>query len=126
MWYAELSAEPFREFIKPGTVVVMDNRDDNDTGSTGSKNIFDWEERGAVGLVTNGGIRDIDEIILQCNLVYTDYNRRGRGERIGRNEVIDEQRPVVVGGALIYPGEVVVANSEGVVVVPRRVAVQVG
>ena len=126
MWYTELSAEPFAEFIKPGTVLVIDNRDDNDTGSTGSKNILGWLERGAVGVVSAGGIRDIDEIILQRNPVYTDYDRRGRGERIGRNEVIDVQRPVVVGGVTVYPGDMVIADSDGVVVVPRRVAVRVG
>jgi regulator of RNase E activity RraA len=126
MWYSELSPEPFHEFLKPGSVLVMDNRDDNDTGSTGSKNILDWKERGAVGLVTAGGIRDIDEIILQKNPVYTNYYARGRGERIGRNEVLDVQRPVVVGGVTVYPGDVVVADSDGVVVVPRRVAVRVG
>ncbi|MFO7826206.1 MAG: hypothetical protein R6V72_19885, partial [Cyclobacterium sp.] len=83
MWYSQLSAEPFGEFIKAGTVVVMDNRDDNDTGSTGSKNIMDWQEKGAVGLVSAGGVRDIDEVIRQKNPVYTDYTKRGRGERIG-------------------------------------------
>ncbi len=126
MWYSQLSTEPFGEFIKEGSVVVMDNRDDNDTGSTGSKNIMDWQEKGAVGLVSAGGVRDIDEIIRQKNPVYTDYTKRGRGERIGRNEVIDVQRPVVVGGCTVYPGDVIVADSDGVVVVPRRVAVRVG
>lgn len=126
MWYSQLSTEPFQEFIKPGTVIVMDNKDDNDTGSTGSKNILEWKKKGAVGLVTVGGIRDIDEVILQKNPVYTNYNKRGRGERIGRNEVIDVQRPVVVGGVVVYPGDVVVADSDGVVVVPRRVAARVG
>ncbi|MEM9158482.1 MAG: RraA family protein [Verrucomicrobiota bacterium] len=125
-WYSEMSNESFKEFIKPGTVVVMDNHDDNDTGSIGSKNIMHWKKLGAVGLVSSGGVRDIDEIVLQRNPVYTDYAKRGRGERIGRNELIDVQRPVVVGGALIYPGDMVVADSDGVVVVPRRVAVRVG
>lgn len=125
-WYWKLSNEPFDEFIKPGSVIVMDNKDDNDAGSTGSKNILGWKKKGAVGLVTAGGIRDIDEIILQRNPVYTNYFERGRGERIGRNEVIDVQRPVVVGGVTVYPGDVVVADSDGVVVVPRRVAVRVG
>lgn len=126
MWYSQLSTEPFQEFLKPGSVIVMDNKDDNDTGSTGSKNILEWKKKGAVGLVTVGGIRDIDEIILQKNPVYTNYSKRGRGERIGRNEVIDVQRPVVVGGVLVHPGDVVVADSDGVVVVPRRVAARVG
>lgn len=126
MWYSQLSAEPFGEFIKKGTVVVMDNKDDNDTGSTGSKNIMDWQEKGAVGLVSAGGVRDIDEVIRQKNPVYTNYYERGRGERIGRNEVIDVQRPVVVGGCTVYPGDVIVADGDGVVVVPRRVALRVG
>jgi 4-hydroxy-4-methyl-2-oxoglutarate aldolase len=126
MWYSQLSPEPFQQHLKPGSVIVMDNRDDGDTGSTGSKNILEWKEKGAVGLVTVGGIRDIDEIILQKNPIYTNYFDRGRGERIGRNEVLDVQRPVVVGGVTVYPGDVVVADSDGVVVVPRRVAVRVG
>jgi 4-hydroxy-4-methyl-2-oxoglutarate aldolase len=125
-WYSQISSEPFQKLIKPGTVIVMDNRDDNDTGSTGSNNIMGWQERGAVGLVSAGGVRDIDEIILQQNPVYTDYTKRGRGERIGRNELIDVQRPVVVGGALVHPGDIIVADSDGVVVVPRRVAARVG
>jgi regulator of RNase E activity RraA len=125
-WYSEISPEPFMDQIKEGSVIVIDNEDDNDTGSVGSFNIMTWQDAGAVGVVTAGGIRDIDEIILQQNPVYTNYYDRGRGERIGRNEIIDVQRPVVVGGALVHPGDVVVADSDGVVVVPRRVAVRVG
>lgn len=126
MWYSQLSGEGFMQHIKEGSVVVIDNKDDNDTGTTGSKNIMDWKERGAVGLVTVGGVRDIDEIILQKNPVYMNYNDRGRGERIGRNELVDVQVPVVVGGVLVKPGDVVVGDSDGVVVVPRNVAVRVG
>lgn len=126
MWYSRLSGEPFQEFIKPGTVIVMDNKDDNDAGTTGSKNIMEWQLKGAVGLIAAGGVRDLDEIIRQRNPVYMNYNERGRGERIGRNEVIDVQRPVVVGGCLVYPGDVIVADTDGVVVVPRRVAARVG
>lgn len=126
MWYSQLSTEAFMEHIKPGSVVVVDNKDDNDTGTTGSNNILAWKEKGAVGLVTAGGVRDIDEVILQKNPVYMDYNKRGRGERIGRNEIMDVQKPVVVGGVLVYPGDVVVGDSDGVVVVPRSVAVRVG
>ena len=126
MWYSQLSGEAWNKLIKPGTVVVIDNKDDNDTGSIGSKNILDFKDRGAVGLVAAGGVRDIDEIILQKNPIYLNYEARGRGERIGRNEFIDMQRPVVVGGCLVYPGDVIVADADGVVVVPRKVAARVG
>lgn len=126
MWYSEISPEPFMDQIEEGSVIVIDNQDDNDTGSVGSFNIMQWQQAGAVGVVSVGGIRDIDEIILQKNPVYTNYYDRGRGERIGRNEIIDVQRPVVVGGVLVHPGDVIVADSDGVVVVPRKVAVRVG
>lgn len=125
-WYSEFSPEPFMEQIEEGSVIVIDNQDDNDTGSVGSFNIMQWQQAGAVGVVSVGGIRDIDEIILQRNPVYTNYYDRGRGERIGRNEIIDVQRPVVVGSVLVNPGDIIVADSDGVVVVPRRVAVRVG
>jgi len=125
-WYNELSPEPFRDKIKNGSIIVIDNKDDNDTGTVGSKNILDWQNKGANGVVSVGGIRDIDEIILQKNPVYTNYDDRGRGERIGRNELVDVQKPVVVGGVLVQPGDVIVADSDGVVAVPRRVAVRVG
>ena len=126
MWYNQLAPETFHEYIKPGTVLVIDNEGVNDAGSTGSKNIMEWINRGMTGLVSKGGVRDIDEIILQRSPVYTNYYDRGRGERIGRNEILDVQRPVVVGGVTVYPGDVIVADADGVVVVPRRVAARVG
>ena len=125
-WYVKLSGEPFMDLIKKGSVIVMDNKDDNDTGTAGSMNIMLWQERGAIGLVAAGGVRDLDEVTKQKNPVYMDYNKRGRGERIGRNEFIDMQKPVVVGGVLVHTGDVVVADSDGVLVVPRRVAARVG
>ena len=126
MWYNELSNEPFAEHIKPGTALVIDNSGVNDAGSTGSFNIMEWTRAGMTGLISAGGVRDIDEIILQRNPVYMDYMDRGRGERIGRNELLDVQQPVVVGDVTVYPGDMVVADGDGVVVVPRRVAVRVG
>lgn len=115
MWYSQLSGEAWNKLIKPETIDVIDNKDDNDAGSIGSKNILDFKDRGAVGVVAAGGLRDIDEIILQKNPVYLNYDERGRGERIGRNEFIDMQRPVVVGGCLVYPGDVIVADADGVI-----------
>lgn len=125
-WYGEISPEGWMDDLKKGNIIVMDNKDDNDTGTTGSNNILAWKQNGAVGLVASGGVRDLDEIILQKNPVYMNYEERGRGERIGRNELLDVQEPVVVGGVLVHPGDVVVADTDGVVVVPRRVAVRVG
>lgn len=118
-WYGTYSDEPFKDHLKPGSVIVIDNQGDGDTGSTGSANILIWQELGAVGLVSAGGVRDTDEIIKQRNPVYMDVRKRGRGIRPGRNELESVQKPVVVGGVLVNPGDVIVADGDGVIVVPR-------
>ena len=122
-WYGQISPEPFTAFLKKGSVIVIDNQGDGDTGSTGSANILGWKEKGAVGLVSAGGVRDTDEIIRQRNPVYMDLSKRGRGIRPGRNEIESVQKPVVVGSVLVHPGDVIVADGDGVIVVPREHAV---
>lgn len=124
-WYTHISGEPFIDSIKPGHVVVIDNADDGDTGSTGSNNIMIWTSKGAVGVVSAGGVRDTDEIIKQRIPMYTNYMKRGRGIRPGRNELESVNEPVVVGGVYVVPGDVVVADGDGVIVVPREKAVEV-
>src|SRR5262249_10469721 len=89
-----------------------------DTGRIGSNNIMLWKARGAVGVVTSGGARDTDEIIKEKIPLY--FRGPGRGIRPGRNEVESVNRPVTVGGVLVRPGDVVVADGDGVVVVPRE------
>ena len=124
-WYTELSDEPFTKYIKPGSVVVLDVEGDGDTGSVGSYNGLAWYSLGARGIVSNGGIRDTDELILQKIPVYLDVANRGRGIRPGRNEIQSVQKPIVVGDVLVNPGDVIVADGDGVVVVPRKQALKV-
>jgi regulator of RNase E activity RraA len=122
-WYQQLSPEPFVELLRPGSVVVIDGDEDNDTGSIGSNNILGWKARGAVGVVTSGGARDTDEIVKQKVPLY--LRRFGRGIRPGRNQVESVNRPVTIGGVLVRPGDVVVADGDGVIVVPREQALAV-
>jgi regulator of RNase E activity RraA len=70
------------------------------------------------GVVTNGNCRDTDEIILEKIPVYSKY--QGGGTRPGRIEAGAINRPVTVGGVLVRPGDIVVADGDGVVVVPRE------
>jgi regulator of RNase E activity RraA len=119
-WYRELSPEPFVALLREGSVVVIDGHEDGDTGSIGSNNIMLWKTRGAVGVVTTGGARDTDEIIKEKIPLY--FRGPGRGIRPGRNQVESVNRPVTVGGVLVHPGDVVVADGDGVVVVPRAQA----
>ncbi|HEX6176800.1 MAG TPA: RraA family protein [Thermoanaerobaculia bacterium] len=119
-WYGTISPEPFVPHIRKGTVVVIDASGNGDTGSVGSFNSLDWFSRGAVGIVTTGSVRDTDEIIKQQIPLYMDPLQRGRGIRPGRNMVESVNQPVEIGGALVRPGDVIIADGDGVVVVPRE------
>ncbi|MBL7111877.1 MAG: RraA family protein [Bacteroidales bacterium] len=124
-WYGQLSPEPFLDSIQPGKVLVIDNTGDGDTGSAGSFNSLIWTQKGMVGLVSTGGVRDTDEIIKQGIPVYMNLSNRGRGIRPGRNEIESVNQPVVVGDVLVHPGDIVVADGDGVIIVPREFGVQV-
>jgi 4-hydroxy-4-methyl-2-oxoglutarate aldolase len=124
-WYTRISSEPFVESIKPGSIIVLDQQGRVDAGTVGSYNGLFWISKGARGIVSSGGVRDIDEVIKERIPVYIDFEKRGRGIRPGRNEVESFNKPVVVGGVLIRPGDVIVADGDGVIVVPREKAVAV-
>jgi len=122
-FYNTFSHEAFTQLIKPGTAIVIDDVEDKDIGSIGSNNILYWYKLGAVGVVTDAGARDTDEVGLEGVPLY--LRNKGRGIRPGRNEIESVNRPVSIGGVLVCPGDVVVGDGDGVVVVPRSVAEQV-
>jgi 4-hydroxy-4-methyl-2-oxoglutarate aldolase len=122
-FYSTWSTEAFAQVIRPGSVVVLDDVEDRDIGSIGSNNILYWVSLGAVGVVTDASSRDTDEIALQKVPLY--LRKKGRGIRPGRNELESVNRPVDIGGVLVCPGDVVVADGDGVIVVPRKVAKEV-
>jgi 4-hydroxy-4-methyl-2-oxoglutarate aldolase len=122
-FYNAYSHEGFTQLIRPGSAIVIDDVEDRDIGSIGSNNILGWYKLGAVGVVTDAGSRDTDEVGLEGVPLYLRH--KGRGIRPGRNEIESVNRPVTIGGVLVCPGDVVVADGDGVVVVPRAVAEQV-
>jgi len=122
-FYNTFSHEAFTGLIKPGTAIVIDDVEDKDIGSIGSNNILYWYKLGAVGVVTDAGARDTDEVGLEGVPLY--LRKKGRGIRPGRNEIESVNRPVSIGGVLVCPGDVVVGDGDGVVIVPRAVAEQV-
>jgi regulator of RNase E activity RraA len=122
-WYRDLTSEAFQDVLFPGSVLVIDATDDGESRSIGSTNIRNWQKRGMIGVVTSGGLADSDEIIYHRVPAY--YRRLARGIRPGRNELESVNRPVTIGGVLVRPGDVVVADGDGVVVVPRERAEEV-
>jgi 4-hydroxy-4-methyl-2-oxoglutarate aldolase len=122
-WYSTLTSEAFMDVLAPGSILVIDAMEDGESRSIGSTNIQSWQERGMVGLVTSGGLADSDEIIHHKVPAY--FRRLARGIRPGRNELESVNRPVTIGGVLVRPGDVVAADGDGVVVVPRERAEEV-
>jgi regulator of RNase E activity RraA len=122
-FYNAFSHEAFATVIRPGTVVVLDDVEEKDIGSIGSYNILFWKSLGAVGVVTDANSRDTDEIAIERVPLY--LRGKGRGIRPGRNELESVNRPVAIGGVMVCPGDIVVADADGVIVVPRENAEQV-
>lgn len=122
-WYSKLSPEPFVPLIRKGTALVIDDAPESDVGSIGSNNIMGWYSKGCVGVVTNATARDTDEVATEKIPLY--FRKVGRGIRPGRNEIESVNRPIVCGGVLVEPGDVIVADGDGVIVVPRAKAKEV-
>jgi regulator of RNase E activity RraA len=122
-WYQTITTEAFQQMLFPGSILMIDAMEDGESRSIGSSNIQAWQKRGMLGVVTSGGLADTDEIIH--NKVPAYFRRLARGIRPGRNELESVNRPVTIGGVLVRPGDVVVADGDGVIVVPREHAEEV-
>ena len=121
--YGEVTPEPFVPLLRPGTALVIDDAPESDVGTIGSNNIMGWMLRGCVGVVTNATARDTDEVATEQVPLY--FRHPGRGIRPGRNEIESVNRPIECGGVLVRPGDVIVADGDGVICVPREKATEV-
>jgi regulator of RNase E activity RraA len=114
----------FASQIKAGTVLVIDN-EAIDNGFCGSNNALTWFGIGMRGIVSNHTCRDNDELILTRVPVYQNPLEAPRGINQGRMWLESYNQPVVVGHVTVFPGDVIVADSDGVAVVPRAKAEKV-
>ncbi len=122
-WYGAKIPGDFAEHLKPDTILVIDASRTKDVGFCGSNNALGWFARGMRGIVTDGGCRDSDEVILERIPVYQRGSTRGIDP--GRVQIESYNMPVNVGGVLVMPGDVIAADTDGVVVVPREQAERV-
>lgn len=122
-WYTDVyTSKKWSSDLRPGNVVVIEGHDLN-VGEVGSNNSLGWHVLGAVGVVTGGGVRDSDECVRQKVPIFARY--RSQAMTQGRIEFSGAQIPVAVGDVLIQPGDIVVGDGDGVIVVPQERAEEV-
>jgi len=108
------------EICPPGAVLVMDSRKDPRAASAGSILISRLMVRGVAGVVTDGGFRDTPEIETLGIPAY--HNRPSAPTNLTLHQAIDINVPIGCGDAPVFPGDVIVGDAEGVVVIPAHLA----
>jgi 4-hydroxy-4-methyl-2-oxoglutarate aldolase len=118
-WMLHVAAEQ----IRPGDVVVVACTTDSTDGFFGELLATSFRARGAIGLVIDGGCRDLKELEAMGFPVFSRaVSARGTVKKtLGSVNV-----PVVCAGVQVNPGDVVIADADGVVVVPREKAAEIG
>jgi 2-keto-4-pentenoate hydratase/2-oxohepta-3-ene-1,7-dioic acid hydratase in catechol pathway/regulator of RNase E activity RraA len=108
------------EELRPGHVLVMDARGDSSAGTLGDILALRAQVRGAAGVVTDGGLRDSAAVTA---LGLPVYHGGAHPSVLGRRHVPwDSGVPIACGGALVQPGDLLVGDADGVVVVPPELA----
>ena len=125
IWFQEFPlTDRLQNHVKPGSVVVADAHSCGEVGIWGSENSLSMMELGAVGIVSDGCIRDTRELFATKTPVV--FKTRGRTIIPGRCIFTGVNEPVGCGGVLVRPGDIVGCDDDGVLVVPAEVAEEVG
>jgi len=111
------------EDCPPGAVLVMDSRKDARAASAGSILVTRLMKRGVAGVVTDGGFRDSAEI---GKLGFPAYHQRPSAPtNLTLHQAIDINVPIGCGDAPVFPGDVILGNSDGVIVIPAHLAEEI-
>ena len=111
------------EECPPGAVLVIDSRKDARAASAGSILVTRLMVRGVAGVVTDGGFRDSPEIARLAMPAY--HQRPSAPTNLSLHQALDINVPIGCGDAPVWPGDIVVGDGEGVVVVPAGIADEV-
>ena len=119
-------AHPQRKAVEecpPGAVMVIDSRKDARAASAGSILVSRLMKRGVAGVVTDGGFRDSPEI---AGLPFPAYHQRPSAPtNLTLHQALDINVPIGCGDVAVWPGDVVVGDGEGVVIIPAGIADEV-
>jgi regulator of RNase E activity RraA len=108
------------EECPPGAVFVIDSRKDARAASAGGILVSRLMKRGVAGVVTDGGFRDSHEISKLDMPAF--HNRAAAPTNLTLHQAIEFNVPIGCGDAPVWPGDVIVGDHDGVVVVPAHLA----
>jgi regulator of RNase E activity RraA len=103
-----------------GAVLVMDCRQDASAASAGSILLTRLQIRGAAGVVTDGGIRDAAGAAALDMPVFAA--RPSAPTNLTKHHAVDIGLPIACGGVAVYPGDILLGDGDGVMVIPRHLA----
>ena len=109
--------------LYPGSIVVWDTSHDEGTAHYGEMMTAASMMRGCVGAIVDGGVRDVDRIIETGFKVWSRY--RTPASMAHRFRITDWQQPIMIGRTEVVPGDLIFADMDGIVVVPRAIAYDV-
>jgi regulator of RNase E activity RraA len=103
-----------------GAVLVIDSRKDARAASAGGILVTRLMKRGTAGVVTDGGFRDSPDIAKLGFAAY--HSRPSAPTNLTLHQAIDINVPIGCGDAPVFPGDVIVGDAEGVIVIPAHIA----
>ena len=108
------------EECPPGAVMVMDSRKDPRAASAGGILVTRLMVRGVAGVVTDGGFRDSGDIAAMEIPAF--HTRPSAPTNLTLHQAIDINVPIGCGDAPVFPGDVIVGDADGVIVIPAHLA----
>ncbi len=108
------------ETCPPDHVLVMDGRKDASAATAGSILVTRMAVRGCAGLVTDGGLRDADGIGALD--MPTFFAGPSAPTNLTKHEALDINVPIGCGDVAVFPGDVIVGDGDGVMVIPAHLA----